>query len=480
MSTDDIVRTVTTSNLEWHAIERPRKVLKTNRSDLDLASSLEGVLKIALPDKEEFFAEWIKALAHPNVCIASLDDVRRLGPEDIPALPVPPIVKGIFRQILAAKDEKIKEQQAVLDSTAARARTFLSPLKDRHMQPPAAGSKYFQEQKYYRLILTSEEVQAGVRVVAHRIETWCKGERIILVGILKGAFMFMSDLCRVMNRPYSVYFVEASSYKEGRTQGNLTVCGPDVHPSKFMDSSSKKPHKIVLIDELLDNGKTMQDMKLHFLDKLKDSHTDNDILTVCLFSKDRPRECPEADVTGIPNLPDLWLIGYGLDDRGTKRGWTELFAVPKVKIVGTIEQEDVQKLLDNLEDNAMLKSPHVFNGFELTHNSKMKYRVSGIDTQTIHDRSKLSLQGQETQVKSKADILKALDGIHVVKGKYEHDVLFAFIADNVALVPEDEIFYGNNQVYARMRCRLRKSIEGAARRCGVSGIAQLSNGKVQA
>lgn len=49
----------------------------------------------------------------------------------------------------------------------------------------------------------------------------------------------------------------------------------------------------------------------------------------------------EADIIGVPNLPDLWLVGYGLDDRGTKRGWSELFAIPKVKIVDTFDVEDV-------------------------------------------------------------------------------------------------------------------------------------------
>ena len=64
---------------------------------------------------------------------------------------------------------------------------------------------------------------AGVRIVAHRIETWAKGERIVLVGILKGAFMLVSDLCRTLVRPYSVYFVEASSYKESRYPPDIAL-----------------------------------------------------------------------------------------------------------------------------------------------------------------------------------------------------------------------------------------------------------------
>merc|ERR1719390_108442 len=101
------------------------------------------------------------------------------------------------------------------------------------MHPPSAGSKYFQEQKNFRLILTNEEVQAGVRIVSHRIETWCKGERIVLVGILKGVFMFMSDLCRALSRPYSVYFVEASSYKNARQQAGSVEISSEMTDAKF-------------------------------------------------------------------------------------------------------------------------------------------------------------------------------------------------------------------------------------------------------
>lgn len=285
--------------------------------------------------------------------------------------------------------------------------------------------------------------------------------------------MFLSDLCKNMSRPYSVYFVEASSYKDGKTQGAMSV-STDISSSKFVDSVTKKPHKIVLVDELLDNGATMQEMKVHFLEKLKGTHTENDVLTVCLFSKERPRTYPEADITGIPDLPDLWLVGYGLDDRGTKRGWTELFATPKVKIVSSIDKDEIDKLIAVLDDSAHLTAPHIFDGFELTYNHKQKYLVRGLDVTGQHARPQLSLshaspRDYETRVRTKADIVRALSSLQMVKGKYEREVQFAFTVDDVALVPEDEIFYGNSQVYASMRCKLRKRIDADARRCNVKG-----------
>merc|ERR1719379_2263782 len=175
-------------------------------------------------------------------------------------------------------------------------------------------------------------------------------------------------------------------------------------------------------------------MKQHFLHTLASTHSENDIITVCLFSKQRERSWPEADITGIKDLPDLWLVGYGLDDRGTKRGWTELFAMPKVKIVDTIEKEDVEKLISQLDDSAMLTQPHVFAGFELTYNHKQKYRVFGLDSSGAQFNPSLQNSNAQTRVKSKADLLRILADVPSVKDKYEHVLHFSFIQEKASLV----------------------------------------------
>mmetsp|Transcript_50981 Transcript_50981/g.119168 ORF Transcript_50981/g.119168 Transcript_50981/m.119168 type:complete len:474 (-) Transcript_50981:63-1484(-) len=431
-------------------------------------SSLSELLKVALPDKAAMHADWLRTLAQPSVCICSVEDVQRLDMEDISTLPVPPLVKSVFRAVRAKEAEVLDEHQKILDTTATRKRDFIAPLRDRNMQPPRAGSKYFQDVRSYLLILTREEIEAGVRIVAHRIETWAKGERVVLVGILKGAFMFLSDLCRALVRPYSVFFVEASSYRSEREQGGLQITA-ELSDQKFFDATSRKPHKIVLLDELLDNGKTMHDMKQCFLSQLKGTHTEDDILTCCLFSKQRGRDWPLADITGIVDLPDLWLVGYGLDDRGTKRGWTELFAMPKVKIVETIEKDEVERLLERVDDNAMLTAPHVFSGFELTFNHKQKYRISGLDTHGEFDKMVLASSAATARVVGKSDLVAALSKLTTVKGKYEQELRFSFIQENVKLVPEDDIFTGDNKLYAELRSRLRQQIGAEARRFGLPG-----------
>mmetsp|Transcript_12799 Transcript_12799/g.40152 ORF Transcript_12799/g.40152 Transcript_12799/m.40152 type:complete len:482 (-) Transcript_12799:75-1520(-) len=459
--------------------EPPQKRRRPAQPRFEDALSLRDALAAALPDKEPLITGWLEALAAPAVSVWSLEDVRRLDPEDIGCLPVPPLVKAVFRRFLAKEAAKEREQQAVLEATIARQRAFLAQQKDRHMQPlyfrdgSGRTSTYSQDLRSYRLILTQEELEAGVRIVARRLETWCKGERIVLVGILSGAFMFLSDLCRALTRPYSVYFVEASSYRDQRKASGGVEISADLPASKFCDATSKAPHKVVLVDELLDNGHTMQEMKRTFLAKLAPTHSEKDVLTVCLLSKKRERGAPEADITGIPDLPDLWLVGYGLDDRRTKRGWTELFAIPKVKIVETIEMEEVAKLLENLDDDAVLKGPLVFAGFELTYAPEKRYRVSGLNVHAGRLSSAAASGSPQAAIACRADLQRALADLPTVKGRYEQELQVAFIQENVALVPEDEIFSGNNQVYAEMRCRLRRQIDSAARRFAVDGPTPL-------
>jgi len=185
-----------------------------------------------------------------------------------------------------------------------------------------SSSTYFNEVKSYKLIMTESELNRAVQRVAREIERQTVGEKIVLCGILKGAYVFLHDLSQQLNRPNSVYFVEASSYS-GQEQSDGVELLSRIVASKF------EGRKIVLVDELLDNGKTMDTMTQHLMKTLGVPRSN--ILTCVLMSKNRPQRPKhwDADIVGIADLPDVWLVGYGLDDNGTKRGWPMLFGKPK-------------------------------------------------------------------------------------------------------------------------------------------------------
>jgi hypoxanthine phosphoribosyltransferase len=251
----------------------------------------------------------------------------------------------------------------------AASQQFLSEQQDRSGRLFGnSASEYFAGVAEYRMIMSEAEVEAAVRKVADVLNSQFVGEKLVLVGILKGAFVFCSHLVRHLNRPYSLYFVEASSYK-GQTQTDEIELLSRIVPEKFVG------RRVILIDELLDNGATMHSMQNYLIEKL--SMQKSNIVKCVLFSKANERRDKklDADIVGVDDVPDLWLVGCGLDDNGTKRGWPVLYAKAKMAGIPRCADDAVFDADDAAERDAMyaklrkstaasLKAPitYVYNG----------------------------------------------------------------------------------------------------------------------
>jgi len=198
------------------------------------------------------------------------------------------------------------------------------------------------ERKTWKLLLTSTEIQLCVRWVAAQINRKFKGQKIVLTGILKGVFIFMSDLCKHLTIPYTVNFLEASSYVGRKQSGQVTLTS-GLQPKRF------EGRKIVLLDELFDNGKTIHTLTQILMDHLNVPRSD--IYTCTLFKKIKDIKYPAPDLTGFDQFPDLWLVGYGLDSNGTKRGWPHVYGVPKP---AGFKRSDLDKILDHTAEGEEL------------------------------------------------------------------------------------------------------------------------------
>jgi hypoxanthine phosphoribosyltransferase len=200
-----------------------------------------------------------------------------------------------------------------------------------HAQYPSAASLVDD----WVLVMTHAEIQLAVRLLAAEINARFKDEKIVICAILKGAYLMLSDLTKRLTIPYHTYFVEASSYGNSQKQneGGVELLSRLV-PEKFHD------RKVVLIDELYDHGTTMKSIKDFLVRDPECRLKDEDVFTVTVFSKDTPTDLPPPDLVGIKELPQLWLVGYGLDDQGEKRGWGHLFACPKIEGVPRVEADD--------------------------------------------------------------------------------------------------------------------------------------------
>merc|ERR1712137_77753 len=200
----------------------------------------------------------------------------------------------------------------------------------------------------WRYLLSEEEMARAVRYCAKKIDEKFEGEDIVVVCILKGCVYFFVDLTRAMKIPYSTYFLEASSYHDSQTQAETVELLSVLVPSKF------EGKKVVLLDELYDTGATLQQVKEKLMEQLNKKAEDIFTCTLFLKQKGALSPYPLPDLYAL-ELPDVWVVGYGLDDAQEKRGWTHLYAVPKIPEIPLTaddamfsSEEAYQKSLDAL------------------------------------------------------------------------------------------------------------------------------------
>ncbi|HHU90327.1 MAG TPA: hypoxanthine phosphoribosyltransferase [Clostridiaceae bacterium] len=151
------------------------------------------------------------------------------------------------------------------------------------------------------VLIPREEIQAKTEELARRISEDYKGKDLLLVGVLKGGFMFMADLCRAITIDVSIDFISVSSY------GNTTVSSGVVRILKDIDYDITGKH-ILIVEDIIDSGLTLTYLKDLFAAKHCAS------VKVCtILDKPSRRKVPlEIDYQGIV-IPDKFVIGYGLD-----------------------------------------------------------------------------------------------------------------------------------------------------------------------
>ena len=131
----------------------------------------------------------------------------------------------------------------------------------------------------WRLIMTEEEIQKAVQKCADTINTEFQGKEVVVACILKGAVYFFTDLTRLLTIPHSAYFIEASSYTDKQTQNECVEILSQIVPSKFINKY------VILIDELFDNGATINRIKTEIHKKA--SVPLEMIITCTLFLKNK-------------------------------------------------------------------------------------------------------------------------------------------------------------------------------------------------
>lgn len=157
------------------------------------------------------------------------------------------------------------------------------------------------EQDMQQILFTQEEIAARTREMAEQITKDYEGKSPLVVGILRGSFIFMADLVRHIDLPLTLDFMSASSYGSGTTSSGLVNIRLDL-------SEDIAGRDVILVEDILDTGNTLSKL----VAELKTRNPASLKLCVMLDKPDRRTRPIEADYVGF-KIPDAFVVGCGLD-----------------------------------------------------------------------------------------------------------------------------------------------------------------------
>ncbi len=150
-------------------------------------------------------------------------------------------------------------------------------------------------------LITSEQIEVRTREIADQIKRDFGDEPIILVGVLKGSFLFVADLCRHLGENVRVDFVQTSSY------GNEKSSSGVVQIRKDLDVNIEGQN-VLIVEDIIDTGLT-----LSHLVQLWQTRRPKSLRVVTLLSKPEARKhVMNVDYVGF-EIPNKFVVGYGLD-----------------------------------------------------------------------------------------------------------------------------------------------------------------------
>ncbi len=164
----------------------------------------------------------------------------------------------------------------------------------------------------FDLMISAEEINSKVKEVAKRISEDYKGESIVVIGVLTGAFIFTSDLVRELDVDVETLdFIQVSSYSGDKSTGNF-VFKKDIS----FDISGKN---ILLVEDIIDTGRTLKK-----LCEMLSMRNPKSIKICTAFDKPSRRVTDLVPDYNCFTIPDEFIVGYGLDYDGKYRQFKDV------------------------------------------------------------------------------------------------------------------------------------------------------------
>lgn len=166
-----------------------------------------------------------------------------------------------------------------------------------------------------KVLITQEQIKTKVAELGAQITRDFEGESVLLVGVLKGATIFLADLAREISLDINFDFIAVSSYGNSREHSGEVTLMKDV-------DSSIEGKNVILVEDILDTGLTLTYLKNIFLARKPRS-----VKVVALLDKVSRRKVPiTAEYVGF-EIPDKFVVGYGLDFAERFRNLPEVYTL---------------------------------------------------------------------------------------------------------------------------------------------------------
>ena len=157
------------------------------------------------------------------------------------------------------------------------------------------------------VLISADKISKAVEAAGKQLSHEYAGKPVLLVSILKGAFIFLGDLCRCMDIPCRLDFMETKSYFGGiKSSGNVEIV-------KDLNHNISKYH-VIIVEDIIDTGRTLSEVV-----KILKARNPLSLKIVTLLDKPARRIVKlDADVS-LFTIPDHFVVGYGLDYNGYYR-----------------------------------------------------------------------------------------------------------------------------------------------------------------
>lgn len=165
------------------------------------------------------------------------------------------------------------------------------------------------------LLMSAGEITTVVKTLAEKISRDYEGKEIVLVCILKGAFIFLSDLVRHLRIPVKVDFVRLASYGSGTKSSGLVEITKDIE-------TPIEGKEVLIVEDIVDSGRTLLFLK----ERLELSHPRTVKICTLLDKKARREVKIDADYVG-KEIENVFVVGYGIDFNESYRNLPEIYYV---------------------------------------------------------------------------------------------------------------------------------------------------------